>query len=94
MKVRSLRAALRNLDDEAACIAREDPEAAARTVGRVRRAVRRVARHPEIGRPGRVSGTRELVVAETPYVVPYRVSGEYVEILRVFHGARRWPRRF
>ncbi len=94
MRVRWLRTALRNLDDEARYIARDDPRAAQRTVARIRRAVDHLSAHPEIGRPGRVSGTRELVVADTPYVVPYRVSGDYVEILRVFHGARRWPRRY
>ncbi|HLH88791.1 MAG TPA: type II toxin-antitoxin system RelE/ParE family toxin [Xanthobacteraceae bacterium] len=35
--------------------------------------------------------TRELVIVGSPYFVPYRVRGERVEILRVIHGARRWP---
>ncbi len=94
MRVRWLRSALRNLDDEAAYIAKNDPRAAARTVERIRRAVDQLGDHPEVGRPGRVSGTRELVVPDTPYIVPYRVRGDRIEILRVFHGARRWPRRF
>jgi len=50
-------------------------------------------KNPALGRAGRVAGTRELVVAGTPYVVPYRVRGEAVEILRVFHAARRWPEK-
>ncbi len=91
MRVRWLRTALRNLDDEAAYIARGDPEAAARTVERIRQAVDHLTAHPEIGRPGRVSGTRELVVAGTPYIIPYRVKRDSVEIFRVFHAARRWP---
>ncbi len=93
MRLRWLRAALRNLDDEAAYIAREDRRAAAQTVDRIRRAVDHLSDHPELGRPGRVSGTRELVVLDTPYIVPYRVRGDRIEILRVFHGARRWSRR-
>jgi toxin ParE1/3/4 len=44
-----------------------------------------------MGRPGRVPGTREFVIARTPYVVPYRVRGDAIEILRVYHGARLWP---
>lgn len=44
-----------------------------------------------MGRAGRVAGTRELVVADTPYIIPYRVRGDAVEILRVFHAARKWP---
>ena len=35
--------------------------------------------------------TRELVVPSTPYIVVYRVQEEYVEILRVIHGSRKWP---
>ncbi len=93
MRVRWLRAALRNLDDEAAVIVKKDPRAAARTVERIRRAVDHLGNHPEAGRPGRVSGTRELVVSDTPYIVPYRVRNDRVEILRILHGARRWPRR-
>jgi plasmid stabilization system protein ParE len=49
---------------------------------------------PKSGRPGRVSDTRELVVPETPFIAPYRVRDDRVEILAVFHGARRWPARF
>ncbi|TAI66617.1 hypothetical protein CWO89_07380 [Bradyrhizobium sp. Leo170] len=47
--------------------------------------------NPEMERPGRVPGTRELVIPMTPYIVPYRVAGQTVQVLRVFHGAWRWP---
>jgi toxin ParE1/3/4 len=50
--------------------------------------------HPHIGRPGRVNGTRELVISGTPFVVPYRVKADTLQILRVYHGARRWPEAF
>jgi toxin ParE1/3/4 len=50
--------------------------------------------HPEIGRPGRISGTRELVVRGTPFIVPYRTVGREIQVLRVYHGARKWPDRF
>jgi toxin ParE1/3/4 len=49
---------------------------------------------PEMGRPGRVPGTRELVIPRTPFIVPYRLLGNTIQILRVFHGARRWPETF
>jgi addiction module RelE/StbE family toxin len=52
-----------------------------------------VARHPSMGRPGRVAGTRELVVAGTPYVIPYRVRRERLELIAVFHGRQKWPSR-
>jgi toxin ParE1/3/4 len=94
MRVRWLRTALRNLDDEAAYIATEDPEAARTVVQRVLDAVDALADQPALGRPGRVPGTRELVVRKTRYVVPYRVSGDVVEVLRVFHTSRRLPNRW
>ena len=45
----------------------------------------------ESGLPGRVDGTRELVIDRTPYIAAYRVAGVTVQILRVLHGAQRWP---
>jgi len=43
------------------------------------------------GRPGRKKGTRELVVPSLPYVVVYRISGDAVHIVRILHGAQKWP---
>ena len=94
MHVRWLRKALRNLDEEAAYLAADDPAAARLVIERVLQAVAMLEEQPGIGRPGRVPGTRELVVRKTRYIVPYRVRGEVVEILRVFHTARRPPQRW
>ena len=94
MRVRWLRRALINLEEEHEYIARDNPDAAARFGDRIASSVDRLATHPASGRPGRVPGTRELVVAGTPYIVPYRVRGDTVEILRVFHAARKWPENF
>jgi toxin ParE1/3/4 len=58
------------------------------------RSVRQARGYPNMGRSGRVPGTRELVVSETPFVVPYRVREDEVQVLSVLHGARRWPERF
>jgi toxin ParE1/3/4 len=66
--------------------------AAATLVERIVMASHRLVDHPHIGRPARVAGTRELIVPRTPYLLPYRVRGQTVEILRVYHGARRWPK--
>jgi len=94
VRVRWLKRALKNLDDEAEYIARDNPQAAARIVERIAASIDRLATHPASGRPGRVPGTRELVISGTPYVVPYRVRDETVQILRVFHAARKWPEKF
>jgi toxin ParE1/3/4 len=94
LEVRWLKRALANLDAEAGFIARDNPTAAFRVVDAIATAVELLAQHPGLGRPGRVDGTRELVVPDTPYLVPYRVRGKAVEILRIFHGARKWPQKF
>lgn len=94
MRVRWLRVALANLEVEADYIAEDNPAAADRLVQRIMRAVNLLGKNPAMGRPGRVSGTRELVVGDTPYIVPYRVRANAVEILRVFHAARKWPSSF
>jgi toxin ParE1/3/4 len=50
-----------------------------------------LAGSPGLGRPGRVAGTRELVIPLTPYIVPYRVRDDAVQIITILHGAQRWP---
>jgi toxin ParE1/3/4 len=94
MRVRWLRKALRNLDEEATYISADDAVAARLVVTRVLEAVAMLAEQPGLGRPGRVPGTRELIVAKTRYIVPYRVRGATIEILRVFHTSRRLPERW
>lgn len=94
MRVRWLRKALANLEAEADYIAQDNPIAARRLVRNIFQAVQLLKKNPAIGRAGRVAGTRELVVPGTPYIIPYRVRGGTVEILRVFHAARKWPGKF
>ena len=85
--------AIRHLTDLRAYVARDNPDAAARIAVTLLTAVERLAGLPNLGRPGRLSGTRELVVPGTPYVIPYRLRGERLEIIAVFHGRQRWPPR-
>ena len=85
--------AIAHLVELRAHIARDQPNAAARVAGTLLAAVDRLADAPGLGRPGRVAGTRELVVPGTPYVIPYRARGDRVEIVAVFHGRQKWPKR-
>ena len=91
LQVRWLKRALANLDAEGEYIARDNPDAAQRVVSVMEQTVQLLAIHPALGRPGRVEGTRELIIPNTPYIIPYRVREGRVEVLRVFHAARKWP---
>jgi toxin ParE1/3/4 len=71
-------------------IAQSNPAAALAMWDTIESRVERLVDYPRSGRPGRVPETRELVVAGTPYIVIYRI-GRSVELLRILHGARRWP---
>jgi toxin ParE1/3/4 len=94
MKIRWLNLAVDDLEQIADYIAQDNPSAANRMVGRLWASVKMLASHPETGRPGRVNGTRELVVSQTPFIIPYRISNSEIQILRVLHGARKWPHTF
>lgn len=85
MRLKWLHAALRNLDDEASYIAADDPAAARLVVRRILSAVALLVGNPAMGRPGRVAGTRELLIPKTRYLVPYRVRKSEIQILRIFH---------
>jgi toxin ParE1/3/4 len=74
-------------------IARDNPTAANRIGGTLLAAVERLAKLPNLGRPGRVAGTRELVVPGTPYVIPYRLRSDRLEVVAVFHARQKWPKR-
>ena len=91
MIVRYTRQAIADLDEARAYIALDRPRAAEAMALRVREAIEGLRRFPERGRPGRVSGTRELVVPRTPFVVPYRIGGQEIQVLAVLPGKRDWP---
>lgn len=71
----------------------ESPQSAILVDDRIWNATLSLMRFPEIGRPGRIAGTRELVVQRTPYLVAYRIQDDRLRILRILHGAQRWPKR-
>jgi len=94
MQVKWLRRALRNLDQEAAHIAQDNRRAAAGLIAQANQVTQLLVLHPGLGRPGRVPGTREMVLPDFPYIIPYRVKDQCVEVLRVFHASRKWPTGF
>jgi toxin ParE1/3/4 len=75
-------------------IEKDSEQNAAVVAARILKAVDLLQSHPEIGRPGRVIGTRELVIPDTPFIIPYRVAHERLELIAVFHGRQKWPTKF
>jgi addiction module RelE/StbE family toxin len=72
-------------------IEEDNPRAAITVDERIRIRVVGLAQFPEMGRAGRIEGTRELVISGTPYIAAYRIVGDTVRVLRVLHGAQQWP---
>lgn len=91
MKIVWTRLALRDLRHAWNYIAADKVEAADGVIEGIGRAVEGLSAYPNLGRSGRVKGTKELVVVGTPFVIPYRVKKDRIEILAVIHGSRRWP---
>jgi toxin ParE1/3/4 len=86
--------AKRDLRELISWIANDSVQTADLVADRIWKAVALLATARNSGRPGRVPGTRELVVSRTPYILVYRVRRSRVSILRLYRGARRWPARF
>ena len=85
------RRAIRHLTALREFIERESEKNAALVATKILNAVDPLRIHPQIGRPGRLLGTRELVVPDTPYIIPYRVRRDRIELMAVFHGRQKWP---
>lgn len=75
-------------------IAEENPNAARRLLAEIKERAVLLQSNPQLGRAGRVEGTRELVIVGTQYILPYRLKGQRIQILAVFHGRREWPDSF
>jgi len=93
LHVKWLKRALLDLDDVEAYISQTDTLAAGEVVLKIIRTVSLLKEQSGLGRAGRVAGTRELIVPNTRYIVPYRVKDDCLQILRVYHSSRIWPRR-
>jgi len=91
MQVRWTRKALINLDDAVEYIAKDNASAAKKVARKIWECSQLTGDQPGIGRPGRVAGTRELVIADLPYILTYVEKEGVIFILRVVHTSMRWP---
>ncbi len=93
MRLRWLTQALADLREIHNYIAQDNPEAAQRVIARIREEVTVLSAQPELGRPGRLPGTREFIVQQYPYFVAYRIQRDEIQLLLVVHTSRRWPKQ-
>ena len=63
-------------------IAKDNAIAANQVAKKILEAIELLSAQPEMGRAGRVPHTRELIIADTPYIIPYRVKNNFIEIQR------------
>lgn len=92
MKVRWTEPAARDLTQICDYLAEQgNPGVAQRVAISIVERVGSLGEFPERGRIGRNAGTRELILAKLPYLAIYRVRDEVVEVLRILHGAQKWP---
>ena len=89
-----LNEALEDLKSIGDYIAQENANAAYNVLIRIKATADNLSRHPEIGRPGRVFGTREIVMSELPYILAYQITDGDIRILAVMHTSRKWPENF
>lgn len=74
-----------------AYIQARNPDAARTQRARISQAVALLRDTPRLGKPGRVAGTRELVIAGTPFLLIYALGDNRLEILHLKHGRQQWP---
>ena len=86
-----LKRALNDRDAQLDYIAHDNPLAAVAQGDRIEEQVDQLLQQPNMGRPGRKQGTRELVISRTPFIVVYRIKGKRIELLRLLHGSQKWP---
>lgn len=94
MKIRLMKAAIRDLREAQAYIAMDSPAAARQIVLRLQKVIELVASRPDIGRLSTDKKTREWSVPGLPYVIPYRVVGDVLEIVRIWHTSRDRPEKW
>ena len=90
MELRWTRKALENLNQIAAYIAQDNPVRASSFIGEIKDKTSLLLTFPALGRPGRVPGTRELVVHPN-YIVVYQVGIDTIDILRILHSRQQYP---
>ena len=94
MKLKWTRLALQDMRHLHDYIAEDNPSAADQIVSRINDAVQHLKKHPRMGKQGRCEGTRELILAKTPYIKVYVLKNNEIQIVALIHVSTRWPDSF
>jgi len=91
MRLRYTQRAKTDLSEIYDFVAQENRHAAARIMTKIRDTLSSLIANPFMGRPGRIDGTRELIVTHFPFIVAYRLQNKDIQVLAIIHTARLWP---
>jgi toxin ParE1/3/4 len=91
MKIKWLRKSINNLEKIAQYIQQDNPSASLNVITKIQVSVNKLSEFPLMGRKGRIEGTRELIITNSPYIVVYRVQADRIEILRILHSSQKFP---
>jgi addiction module RelE/StbE family toxin len=91
MRVRFTKLANSDLNQGYDYIAQDNPSIAQIVIERIEKAIDTLRQYPAIGKNGRIEGTREFVVTNTPFILVYRVGKDVLQILSVLHASRKYP---
>ena len=91
MRVKWLRNVAQHLEDAYDYLEKDNPEVAQAFMQDVYCLVNLLPAQPAMGRAGRVVGTREQIIQDYPFIIPYRVKQDEIHILRIFHTRLRLP---
>lgn len=91
MQVKWLRRALRNLEQARNYVFQDNPTAAQELIIKIQNAANQLQNYPFMGKNGRVEGTKELIISNSPYILIYRIKEETVEVLRILHTSKFYP---
>jgi len=92
MQLRWSTAAENDLEEIDECLYEKSLQNAAEFIRKNYEAPSSLQNYPNLGRPGKKEGTRELVIGPLAYTVVYKITGDALNLLRILHGDQDWPR--
>ena len=90
LTIRWLPKALDDLEVLREHIENDNPPASEKIIQQIIKSLGYLIDNPELGRSGRIINTRELLLSGLPYVIVYKIKNNFIEVLRIFHGAMKW----